>query len=208
MSEVWSPDPIAWLNHEWNGGGTLYAYPGELKRLWPVGQPVIHPQLGQKAEFAKRTPFHTGWIAPDWPMDVRDPGYPTTILMWSCFGPDPYEPPENMMEHSAQLEQRDEGSLRLIWKRDESDYRLHRFEFKLRKSGHPRTFDATYRDDDIKRLDLDVSSLGRTDWGATIAFRVAGQIRHCLNYGDTPSGDLIRFNVMGSAVGQMPGELY
>ena len=202
--------PIAWLNHDWTGGGTLYSYPPEPAEVTRMGE-LMHDRLyGLTQSKSPRTPYIGAWrdSARNTVQD-RKLGWPTIIGLFCTFGTEAWEPPRNLIEEASLRQQRVEGALRLHWEwHDDHGYQLHDFGLEVSRGIETRRFRSFHRGADLALLDMEVDPIPIPEPGAPIAFRLSGQIPERYNYADPLGPQRVRFTVMGSAAPIPPWMIY
>ncbi len=199
MSEGWSPQPIAWLHHEWEGGGTLFAYPSEPAEVTRLGERLHDGLYGLKQHKSPRTPYLGQWrdTARHTAQD-RKLGWPTQLFVTCVFGEEPREPSLDLMEEARWQDQHDSAHLRLKWEWQDTAYRLLEFGLELQHKGISRLFRSFHRGPEIDQLDLAVEPVSKPAEDGFLPIRLGGQVRARYNYGDALAGPAMRFSVMGS----------
>lgn len=193
-------EPLAWLDHDWSGGGTLLSYapvPAETKRM---GEQV-HDRLYGIETRSPLTPYLTAWrdVARHTVND-RKLGWPSEIGLWAIFGTEAWKPPENLIEEATQRQWRDEGQLSMLWRWEDDRYRLARLGLQLSKAGEGRPFRSFHQGLELGGLDIAVAPVERpSEPRAAIPFQVSGHLRERYNAGEEQKGEAIRFVAMGSA---------
>ncbi|PKB19236.1 hypothetical protein B0I00_1466 [Novosphingobium kunmingense] len=201
------PEPVAWLNHDWTGGGTLLSYtpvPAETKRSGNE----LHDRFWGLSTRSPLTPYFTVWrdVARA-TVDDRKLGLPSRIGLFAQFGTDPWTPPPDLVEEASQRQMRDEGQISLGWRwaDEETGYELDSLGLQINRAGQARPFRSFHRGAELAMLDVVVAPILRPDGAdAPIGFHVSGQLRERYNSGEAPKGDPVRFTAMGTAAA-MPG---
>lgn len=204
-------DPIAWLHHDWTGGGTLMAYPPEPAAVQRGGN-ALHDRFWGLETRAPQTPCVAVWrdIAQH-TVDDRKLGWPSRIMVFALFGTEPWVPPPSLIEEAMEHQRRETGHLRLGWRWDAAaaSYAVESFELTLSRGAERPSFRTVHTADEVAALDLVIEPLPRpASAAAPLPFRAAGHLRARAAAGKPLTGEAVRFSIMGTAPVQPAWMLY